>query len=126
MDDVVNTGGRWRIGDDQINTGMIESYLAQDRRQFVDHRGQGHADPHASDPPFAKSPHRRIDRVALAKNAPCGFDELTTRNRGVCLLSQTLDQLQTKSPFKFTYLQADRWLRQVEPTRGRRKTAALD
>jgi hypothetical protein len=105
---------------------MIEPYLAQDRRQFVDHGGQGHADPHTSDPPIAKSPHRRIDGIAFAENAPGCFDELTTRNRGVCLLSETFYQFQTKSSFQFTYLQADRRLRQVEPTRGRRKTAALD
>ena len=55
-----------------------------------------------------------------------GFDEFTARNRGVRLLSETLDQLQTKSPFQFTYLQADRRLRQVEPTRRRGETAALD
>ena len=35
--DVVDAGLRWRIGDDQIDAGMIEAYFAQDWRQSVYH-----------------------------------------------------------------------------------------
>ena len=47
---------------------------------------------HAADPPFAKTPHRRISEIALAENALGSLDELATWHGRMRVLAKALDQ----------------------------------
>jgi hypothetical protein len=64
--------------------------------------------------------------VGFAENTPRGFDKLSAWNRSVCLLSQTLDELQAKAPLRLSDPQADGWLRKVKPPRRRGETSVLN
>ena len=81
---------------------------------------------HAAGPTLAKTPHRRIDVIALAQNALSRLDQFAARYGSMRLLAQALDQPHAETPLKFADLQADRRLRQVEPARRRREAPLLD
>src|SRR5882724_5343824 len=126
LDDVFDVVARRSVGDDQVDAGMIETHLAQGRRQSIDHCRQCRADMHAADPALAKTTHRRVGVIALAKNAAGRLDELAARHGRMRPLAQALDQPHAETALEFANLQADRRLRQVEPSRCRGEAALLD
>ena len=77
------------------------------------HWRQCHAEAHSADPTLTKSPHRRINLIALTEKTLRSLDERATWNRGMRLLAQPLDELQAESPLKLSNLRANCRLRQV-------------
>ena len=123
LEDVVDAGRCRRIGDDEVDAGMIEPHAAQDRRQPVDHGRQRGADMHLADPALAKAPHGGVDLIALVENALRGLHQRAARRGGMRLLAETFDQLQAEAPLEFADLQTDRRLCQVRDGVPRRRNS---
>ena len=120
LDDPVGGAGRHH----QLDVGMLLAAGAQHRRQVVDQGRCAGADAHLAEPAVAVAPHRCKELVGLLGDALGVLDQLAAGGGGEGALAHPVDETHAEPGLELADLQADGWLRKVEPL-GRAREAAL-